>query len=192
MKNRRRTSLLIVMFIVPFIESCEVSAAAPEVASPTIPEKRMKLTSDLTYKQEPMKVNQDILNRASVDPLSIVVSLSKQRVYLQVGGWTPKGEFCILEKDPNHQSNLYGDLVDEGGRKVRSGISSKLVSPPGGTHFQGASMKYFMRLTTEGVGMHAGILPGYPASHGCIRLPLEAAKMIYSIVGVSTPVTVAD
>ena len=207
MKNRRRTSLLIVMLIVPFIESCEVSAAAPEVASPTIPEKRMKLTSDLTYKQEPMKVNQDILNRASVDPLSIVVSLSKQRVYLQVGGkvavdspissgrrpgWTPKGEFCILEKDPNHQSNLYGDLVDEGGRKVRSGISSKLVSPPGGTHFQGASMKYFMRLTTEGVGMHAGILPGYPASHGCIRLPLEAAKMIYSIVGVSTPVTVAD
>ncbi len=44
-------------------------------------------------------------------------------------------------------------------------------------------MKFFLRLTPQGVGMHAGILPGYPASHGCIRLPTDMARIIYSKVG---------
>ena len=184
----------------------EAHAAATE--SPGSVEKK-PVRSGLvpSRKQEPVKVNQAILDRASIDPLSIVVSLSKQRVYLQVGGkvaidspissgkrsgWTPKGEFSVLEKDPDHQSTLYGDFVDGSGRKVKSGVSTRVDSAPSGTHFRGASMKFFMRLTPQGVGMHAGFLPGYPASHGCIRLPLEAAKMIYGKVGINTPVTVTD
>ncbi len=51
-------------------------------------------------------------------------------------------------------------------------------------------MLYFMRLTERGVGMHVGILPGYPASHGCIRLPEEMAKAIYQIAPLNTPVIV--
>ena len=51
-------------------------------------------------------------------------------------------------------------------------------------------MRYFMRLTDSGVGMHVGILPGYPASHGCIRLPAEIAPLIYSKVKLGTPVTI--
>jgi lipoprotein-anchoring transpeptidase ErfK/SrfK len=51
-------------------------------------------------------------------------------------------------------------------------------------------MKWFMRLTGEGVGMHVGILPGYPASHGCIRMPEPAAAQFYSHVKVGTPVRV--
>src|SRR5438270_720670 len=58
-------------------------------------------------------------------------------------------------------------------------------------HFIGAAMKWFMRLTGDGVGMHVGILPGYPASHGCIRMPGEGAKLFYDHVKVGTPVTVA-
>ncbi len=54
----------------------------------------------------------------------------------------------------------------------------------------GAPMKWFMRLTWDGVGMHVGILPGYPASHGCIRLPEQAAAMIYAKVKTGTPVEV--
>jgi lipoprotein-anchoring transpeptidase ErfK/SrfK len=52
-------------------------------------------------------------------------------------------------------------------------------------------MKWFMRLTGEGVGMHVGILPGYPASHGCIRMPPQTAEMFYSKVKVGTPVEVS-
>jgi lipoprotein-anchoring transpeptidase ErfK/SrfK len=53
-------------------------------------------------------------------------------------------------------------------------------------------MKWFMRLTGDGVGMHVGILPGYPASHGCIRMPEEGARLFYDHVKVGTPVTVAS
>ena len=53
-------------------------------------------------------------------------------------------------------------------------------------------MRWFMRLTPEGVGMHVGILPGYAASHGCVRLPEEIAPKIYEKVKVGTPVEVAD
>jgi lipoprotein-anchoring transpeptidase ErfK/SrfK len=51
-------------------------------------------------------------------------------------------------------------------------------------------MKYFCRLTGGGVGMHIGILPGYPASHGCVRLPAEIAPLIYKNVKVGTPVRI--
>jgi lipoprotein-anchoring transpeptidase ErfK/SrfK len=98
----------------------------------------------------------------------------------------------VLEKDPEHHSNLYGNFVDGIGRIVRSGVSSKLDAAPSGTHFSGAPMKFFMRLTPQGVGMHVGILPGYPASHGCIRLPQEMARIIYTAVGINTPVIVTD
>lgn len=139
--------------------------------------------------------------------MAIVVSLSKQRAYLMVGekagidtpissgrrnGWTPKGNFKVLEKDPDHHSTLYGEFVDGSGHVVRSGVSSRLDAAPSGTSFRGAPMKYFLRLTPEGVGMHAGILPGYPASHGCIRLPPEIAKLLYSFVTVNTPVIVEE
>jgi len=167
----------------------------------------MKPASELISRQEGPKVFPDVLALSTNAPVSILVSLSTQRAYLLVGGktavdtpissgkrngWTPKGEFVILEKDPNHESNLYGNFVDKAGRVVRSGISSKLDVAPSGTHYHGAAMKYFMRLTPEGIGLHVGILPGYPASHGCIRLPLEMAKLIYNTVELGTPVTVAD
>jgi lipoprotein-anchoring transpeptidase ErfK/SrfK len=98
----------------------------------------------------------------------------------------------VLEKDPNHHSTLYGDFVDSSGRIVRAGVSARIDSAPSGTHFAGAAMKWFMRLTEDGVGMHVGILPGYPASHGCIRMPLDGAKLFYDHVKVGTPVEVGD
>jgi hypothetical protein len=63
--------------------------------------------------------------------------------------------------------------------------------PPGG-RFVGAKMPYFMRLTYDGVGLHAGPIPvpGSPASHGCIRMPHEVAPLLYRHVALGTPVTV--
>jgi lipoprotein-anchoring transpeptidase ErfK/SrfK len=167
----------------------------------------MKPASELISQQEKGKIFPSVLAKASQEPLSIVVSLSKQRAYLMVGGrvgidtpissgrrngWTPKGTFTVLEKDPDHHSTLYGNFIDSGGRVVRSGVSSRIDAAPSGTRFTGAPMKYFLRLTPQGVGMHAGILPGYPASHGCIRLPQEMAELFYSKVTVNTPVTVDE
>ncbi len=53
-------------------------------------------------------------------------------------------------------------------------------------------MKWFLRLTGEGVGMHIGILPGYPASHGCIRESVDGAKLFYDYTKVGTSVDVGD
>jgi lipoprotein-anchoring transpeptidase ErfK/SrfK len=135
----------------------------------------------------------------------VIVSLSKQRAYLmfdeqiyidtpissgKAGHTTPTGAWHVLEKDPNHFSTIYGQFQDKQGRVVRDGVSMHADAAPAGTHFVGAPMKWFMRLTDEGVGMHVGILPGYAASHGCVRLPADIAKLIYDKVKVGTPVTI--
>ena len=103
---------------------------------------------------------------------------------------TPNGHFTVLEKDPNHFSSIFGSIVDNSGRTVRGGVSLKIDSAPSGTHYVGAPMKWFMRLTQDGVGMHVGILPGYAASHGCVRLPVDIAPLIYQKVKVGTPVDI--
>jgi lipoprotein-anchoring transpeptidase ErfK/SrfK len=176
---------------------------APSV-SPSAPQP-MRKASELISKQAPISTNSAVLQRVSPDNAHVIVSLTKQRAYLMTGEeiaidspissgkrghGTPSGSFSVLEKDKDHRSSLYGDYVDAQGRTVRAGISARIDSAPSGTHYVGASMKWFMRLTGEGVGMHVGILPGYPASHGCVRMPEPAAAAFYSHVKVGTPVRV--
>jgi lipoprotein-anchoring transpeptidase ErfK/SrfK len=172
------------------------------------PKKQQKKATELIKKQEPPKVIPRVLERATPENISIYISLGKQRVYLRVGeeiavdspissgkraGMTPPGNYKIMEKDADHRSNVYGDFVNpRTGRVVRSGVSTKIDSAPSGTVYRGAPMRWFMRLTAEGVGMHTGILPGYPASHGCVRLPEEIAKLFYSKVTAGTPVSIGD
>jgi lipoprotein-anchoring transpeptidase ErfK/SrfK len=172
--------------------------------SPSAPQP-MKKASELISKQPPMSTNNAVLAKVTPDNSHVIVSLTKQRAYLMIdeeiaidspissgkrGHTSPNGSFSVLEKDKDHRSNIYGDYVDSKGRTVRGGISSQIDSAPSGTHYVGASMKWFMRLTSGGVGMHVGILPGYPASHGCIRMPEPAAAQFYSHVKVGTPVRV--
>jgi lipoprotein-anchoring transpeptidase ErfK/SrfK len=167
----------------------------------------MRKPADMIRRQEPMKVNQSLLNQASPDATHILVSIPKQRAYLMIGDkivadapissgkrghGTPNGHFSVLEKDPNHHSTIYGDFVDGRGRVVRAGVSARIDSAPSGTHFTGAAMKWFLRLTGDGVGMHIGILPGYPASHGCVRESVDGAKLFYDHAKVGTPVDVGD
>ena len=169
--------------------------------------KPMRKASEFISRQAPLKVNQSLLNQATSDNTRIVVSIPKQRAYLMIedqvvadgpissgrrGHESPTGHLHVLEKDPNHHSNIYGDFVDSSGRVVRAGVSARIDSAPSGTHFTGAAMKWFLRLTEDGVGMHVGILPGYPASHGCIRQSADGAKLFYDNVKVGTPVDVGD
>ena len=106
-------------------------------------------------------------------PVTIVVSLTEQKAYIyrngiaigvstlssgKKGRETPTGVFSILQKSVDHKSDLYNS----------------------------APMPYMQRLTWDGIALHAGNLPGYPASHGCIRLPMAFAKKLYGITGFSS------
>lgn len=138
---------------------------------------------------------------------SMIVNVDTQRATLYSGeeivGWTyvasgitsfptPTGDFTILEKVKDKVSNLYGKGYDANGKLVNSDFKQgRDVLPPGGK-FTAAPMKYFMRLTNDGVGMHIGAItrPGRRASHGCIRLPSKMAPILYERVALGTPVKI--
>jgi hypothetical protein len=110
-------------------------------------------------------------------PVRIVVSLSQQKAFVYKAGAlvaaspvstgrrgheTPTGTFPILEKQVHHRSNKYSN----------------------------APMPFMQRLTPYGIALHAGHVPGYPASHGCIRLPWGFAKRLYGLTSYGTTVTI--
>lgn len=105
---------------------------------------------------------------------------------------TPTGSFKVLEKTTDKRSNLYGKIYDAEGNVINSDANTRTDRVPAGGRFEGSYMKYWMRLTSEGVGMHVGPQPrpGYRASHGCIRLPEYMAEQFYKHVSVGTPVTI--
>ena len=82
----------------------------------------------------------------------------------KTGHDTPTGVFTILEKKEKHESNIY----------------------------KGAKMPYMQRLTWSGIALHAGHLPGYPASHGCIRFPLDFSKKLYTVTDRGGTVVIAN
>jgi len=111
-------------------------------------------------------------------PLQLVVSIADQRVTLYSNGVhvaqarvstgtpdrpTPTGVFSIIQKDRWHRSNLYG----------------------------AAPMYFMQRLTWSGVAMHEGMLPGYAASHGCIRMPTDFASRLWLVTRLGVRVVVA-
>lgn len=132
---------------------------------------------------------------------SVKIFLGEQRAYFYKGdklvgvsqissgreGYdTPTGNYKIIQKSKDHISNLYGDFVDADGNVVKANVRVTAPKPPG-SKFRGAPMPYFMRIV-GGVGMHAGFLPGYPASHGCIRMPEFMAETFFANVQHGTPV----
>jgi len=135
---------------------------------------------------------------------SIIIDLSDQKAYFYKGGKlagvsalstgdakhrTPTGTFKIIQKNKWHRSNLYGDYVDGAGNVVKADIDVNLDPRPPGTTFLGSKMTNFMRFH-GGIGMHEGFLPGYPASHGCVRMPGPMSEIFFNNVAIGTPVTV--
>ena len=199
----------IAMCMAGILAFCQVLAAQQQAAKP---DKKQQSAAELIKKQAPPKVIPRVLDQAAPGNVSVYISLGKQRAYLKVGdevgidtpissgkraGMTPTGKFVVVQKDPDHKSSLYGAFVDKNDMIVRAGVSANIDSAPSGTHFKGAAMKWFMRFgetlqSQRAEGMHVGILPGYPASHGCVRLPEKIAPIIYSKVSVGTPVTIGD
>jgi L,D-transpeptidase catalytic domain len=135
---------------------------------------------------------------------SIEIRLGEQMVYLYKGGQlaggspissgkegydTRPGRYQITEKDIDHKSSIYGDYEDMYGNVIMKDIDNRTDRRPPGTRFEGAKMYYFMRIY-GGVGMHQGYLPGYAASHGCIRLPGHMAEKFYRVTPMGTPVRI--
>ena len=136
----------------------------------------------------------------------IVIGLSEQRAWFyrddrvvgestvstgKSGFETPPGEYRVIQKDKDHVSTLYGQFVDESGDVVRSNVDITKDRPPAGAVFRGAKMPWFLRFH-DGYGLHAGRVPAYRASHGCVRLPRDIAMHFYTNAEVGTPVILED
>ncbi len=153
-----------------------VAASAPALAQGSA--KSASLT--LAKKAEHLKPGEWLLypEIARQGPVLVYVDIGRQRATIyrngvrigvstissgKAGTSTPTGVFTILQKNKDHRSSTYDD----------------------------APMPYMQRLTWKGVAMHAGNLPGYPASHGCVRLPLEFAKRLFNVTGMGGTVVIA-
>jgi hypothetical protein len=112
-------------------------------------------------------------------PVVVLVSIPDQLLYVyrngirianstvstgKPGKTTPTGAFTVLQKKVSHTSSIY----------------------------KGAQMPHMQRLTWSGIALHAGHLPGYPASAGCVRMPVDFAAKLYSVTGIGTTVIIAD
>jgi lipoprotein-anchoring transpeptidase ErfK/SrfK len=132
------------------------------------------------------------------------ISLSQQKVYAYQGDTlaaispistgkqghnTPLGQYKVLQKNKNHQSNLYGSFIDAQGKVIDENAEAG-QKPPEGTRYQPSPMPHYLRLCYNGIGLHAGYLPGYAASHGCIRLPPSFAEELFAVVPMKTPVEI--
>jgi lipoprotein-anchoring transpeptidase ErfK/SrfK len=135
--------------------------------------------------------------------VAILIDLADQHAYLYAGQEqvlsapissgreghnTAPGKYRIIEKDIGHRSSVYG-AYEENGVIVKEDVNALKDPKPPGAYFVGAPMPYFLRIY-DGVGMHEGYLPGYPASHGCIRMPGSKARRFFAAVKVGTPVIV--
>jgi len=116
--------------------------------------------------------------RQPAGPVAVIVSIPQQLVHVyrngirigvstcstgKKGHRTPTGVFVILQKDKHHHSSTYNN----------------------------APMPNMNRLTWSGIALHAGQLPGYPASHGCVRLPMKFSEDLFSVTHLGTPVIIA-
>lgn len=115
----------------------------------------------------------------TADPVTVIVSIPQQRAFVyrgetlvaassvstgKDGNETPTGVYPILQKNEVHKSNLYNN----------------------------APMPFMQRLTWDGIALHAGRNPGFPDSHGCVRLPASFAKKLFAVTDLGSTVVVTD
>ena len=159
--------------------------------------------------KEPPRANQvlhDWRDDGGPGELSVEIDLASQLATYKRGdrpiGWsfvstgkeghsTKPGSYTVMEKMDLKHSNRYGWIADAAG-KVTNGDAKPTTPVPEGQFYHPAPMHYWMRITSYGVGLHAGEIPvpGEAASHGCIRLPRDFVPKLYETVKVGTPVKV--
>jgi hypothetical protein len=162
----------LIALAIGFAPVCSLAAKAPASAKAAVSiEERVANLEPGHWVWQP--------ERGRDGPVEIVISLPLQIAYIyrggalvgattvstgQAGNETPTGRFKILQKREKHFSNLYDD----------------------------APMPFMQRLTWDGVALHAGANPGYPASHGCVRLPARFAAKLYAATDLGATVLIVD
>lgn len=150
--------------------------------------------------------NEAVLARTNASNLSIRIDLSDQRGYLMNGSElamdypvatgrskypTPTGNFKIVERiRTDKRSTTYGKIYNASGGLVKSNADSRKDKVPEGGKYVGAAMPYWMRLTWDGIGMHKGNVPRYPASHGCIRTYYKVVATVFDKTRIGTRVSI--
>lgn len=149
--------------------------------------------------------NEELLSRTDPSNSWIKVDLATQRGFLMNNDEvvidypicsgiksrpTPKGTFYIIEKIVDKSSNRYGKIYDAEGELINGDADAFSDTIPEGGKFVGAPMRYWMRLTHDGVGHHIGPVRRYPASHACIRGPSATIPIVYSKVKEGSKVVV--
>src|SRR4051812_29454346 len=124
-------------------------------------------TGAVTREARPAPAKEAMAQRAAGEPVMAIVSIKTQQItFYDADGWilrapvstgtagreTPAGVFAVLEKDKDHHSSMYDD----------------------------AWMPNMQRITWNGIALHGGPLPGYPASHGCVRMPFGFAEKLFN------------
>ena len=158
--------------------SPRVAAAARIAATPTAQNARRAKAKAAASKAGQARKPEDPLAKLPPGPLQIIISLDDQRLALYAGGQlvarstvstgvpghpTPTGVFSVIQKNRHHLSNIYS----------------------------GAPMPFMQRITWSGIALHQGVVPGRPASHGCIRLPAAFASQLWGITRLGARVIIA-
>jgi len=161
----RRFTVAASLFLLPLAAAEAATALTPASAASAVAPGRFVWRADAAA--------------SAAGPVRVLVSLPLQIAFVFKGGDligvssvssgaagydTPTGTFTILQKDKDHKSNIYDD----------------------------APMPYMLRLTWDGVALHAGKVTGEPASHGCVRLPAAFARKLYDIADLGATVSVVD
>jgi hypothetical protein len=149
--------------------------------------------------------NVQLLPETNSSNSNIKIDLNKQRGFLMKGDEvvldypicsgipsrpTPPGKYKILEKIVDKSSNKYGRMYDADGNMINGDADASIDKIPDGGKFVGAPMKYWMRLTWDGVGHHIGPILRRPASHSCVRGPSKTMPTVYSKVDLGTVVVI--
>lgn len=165
-RSRRRQA-----YLLAFVLACNPATASAAQSAPVAVDGQIEQLKPGEFLWAPQI--------APEGPVTVIVSLQTQRAYVYrngvpigvstvstgaAGHLTPTGIFTVLQKDIDHVSNIYKD----------------------------APMLFMQRLTWGGIALHAGHLPGYPASHGCVRLPAAFAELLYGVSSLGMTVIVTD
>jgi hypothetical protein len=161
-----------------FTDLAVVSAQAQAPSRSAYEKAQSERRSSERAKQKSRPVEQVVQSTETDGPLLMLVSLNQQRMYVydangfvvqtrvssgRAGHETPVGIYSIIEKKIDHTSNIYLD----------------------------AKMPHMQRLTMTGIALHGGVVPGYPASGGCVRLPFEFARKLFGMTDISQRVVIA-
>jgi hypothetical protein len=165
------------MIVSSFSKRLFAVLAATGLAAVLVPATADPASAKSNRERAEPKRDESVLSRSAGVPLLAIVSLGEQRVTIydaegrilrapvstgQTGYETPAGIYSVIQKEAEHYSNLYDD----------------------------ASMPFMQRITWSGIALHAGALPGYPASHGCIRMPHGFAERLFELTSMGLRVIV--